>query len=82
MILLLLCLVVLDVVVFVVGLWQLEMVWIAPSVSWGYNFAGLGDFGWQLWTWRDFFYCWLLFPFLMIVMGFIALCVYVYCTRE
>ena len=39
-----------------VSFWQLEMVYVGISTGWGYNFAGFGDFGWQLWSWRDFWY--------------------------
>ena len=38
--------------------WQLEIVYIVATnpLGWGYNFGGLGDFGWELYTWRDFWY--------------------------
>lgn len=50
-----------------IGLWQLEMVWIGHTVSWGYSFAWFGDLGLPLWYWRDFWYvllfvAWLIKP--------------------
>lgn len=36
--------------------WQLEIIWWCQWWGWGYSFGGLGDFGWQLYTWRDFWY--------------------------
>ena len=36
--------------------WQLEIVWWRQWWEWSYNFGGLGDFGWMLYTWRDFWY--------------------------
>jgi hypothetical protein len=40
------------------ALWQLEIVYITATnpLGWGYNFAGLGDFGWLNYQWRDFWY--------------------------
>lgn len=48
--------------------WQLEVIYIVasnPQLGWGYSFGGLGDFGLQLYTWRDIWYflicvCWAL----------------------
>lgn len=50
--------VVASLVLMVASFWQLEIVYIVASnpLSWGYNFAGLGDLGLQLYTWRDIWY--------------------------
>lgn len=72
----LLCVVILNVVFFVVGLWQLEMVWIWHDVSWGYDFGGFGDFGLLPYQWRDIWYADLLFSYLLVVFALIAVVIY------
>jgi len=46
------------------ALWQLEMVYVARDVSWGYDFGGFGQLGLELWQWRDVWYAIIFVDFL------------------
>ena len=49
------------IIAYLLAFWQLEMIWLAhytPAQYYVWDFAGFGDLGLNLWTWRDIF--WLL----------------------
>lgn len=43
------------------------MIYVGISTGWGYNFGGLGDFGWEMWQWRDFWYFTIFFSFVPLI---------------